>query len=334
MNVVFIVPTGIGCEIGGHDGDASPSAKLIASLCDKFITHPNVFNASDINEMPENTWYVEGSILDRFLEGKIQLESVYSNKVLVVTNPPLKNEVINSVSAARATIGLDASILVLDTPLKMIGGIRDRKAYGEVDGCVELLQQISKYSFDALAVTTPIDVDRVVQLDYCKNGGVNPWGFVEAKASKLIADSLNRPVAHAPVNMLDKDVDPELYFYNEVVDPRSAAPIVSVSYLHCVLKGLHKAPRIGKGISVDDVDCLITPIGCVGRPHIACLEASIPIIAVKENKTILNDAMPESFIIVENYLEAVGVLVAMRSGVSLESVRRPLERTSCIIGEI
>lgn len=55
MNIVFIVPTGIGAEIGGHAGDASPAAKLIASLCDNFVTHPNVFNASDINEMPENT---------------------------------------------------------------------------------------------------------------------------------------------------------------------------------------------------------------------------------------------------------------------------------------
>ena len=54
MNVVFIIPTGIGCEIGGHAGDASTSAKLLASACDKLIIHPNVVNASDINEMGEN----------------------------------------------------------------------------------------------------------------------------------------------------------------------------------------------------------------------------------------------------------------------------------------
>jgi len=41
MNVVFIVPTGIGAEIGGHAGDATPSAKLIASLCDRLFIHPN-----------------------------------------------------------------------------------------------------------------------------------------------------------------------------------------------------------------------------------------------------------------------------------------------------
>lgn len=56
---VFIVPTGIGCEIGGHAGDATPAARLTAACCDKLIVHPNVVNASDINEMTENMIYVE-----------------------------------------------------------------------------------------------------------------------------------------------------------------------------------------------------------------------------------------------------------------------------------
>ena len=82
MNIVFIVPTGIGAEIGGHSGDATPAAKLIASTCDKLFIHPNVVNAADINEMTNNMLYVEGSILDRFLEGQIGLEEVYNNKIL------------------------------------------------------------------------------------------------------------------------------------------------------------------------------------------------------------------------------------------------------------
>ncbi len=55
MNVVLIIPTGIGCEIGGHAGDANPVAKLIGACCDNLILHPNVVNASDVNEMPENS---------------------------------------------------------------------------------------------------------------------------------------------------------------------------------------------------------------------------------------------------------------------------------------
>jgi len=54
MNGVFIIPTGLGAEIGGHAGDATPSAKLVASCCDKLIVNPNVVNASDINEMSDN----------------------------------------------------------------------------------------------------------------------------------------------------------------------------------------------------------------------------------------------------------------------------------------
>ena len=86
MNIVMIIPTGIGCEIGGHCGDANPAARLLASCCDILIVHPNVVNASDINEMPENCLYVEESILDRFLKGELYLERVLSNKVLIAVN--------------------------------------------------------------------------------------------------------------------------------------------------------------------------------------------------------------------------------------------------------
>jgi len=54
FTAVMIVPTGIGAEIGGHAGDAAPAARLLAAACDTLITHPNVVNASEINELPEN----------------------------------------------------------------------------------------------------------------------------------------------------------------------------------------------------------------------------------------------------------------------------------------
>lgn len=336
FNAVLIIPTGIGCEIGGHAGDANPVAKLLSSVCDTLILHPNVVNASDINEMPENCLYVEGSVLDRFLEGKVELQRVLSNKVLVVVNSPVRNETINAVSAARATIGLDTEIVELKVPLKMIARIETTGAKGYVIGWQELVEQVKDYSFDALAITTQIDCEKEVALNYFRNGGVNPWGAVEAKASKLIASQLfNKPVAHAPI----ESDDPELKTYNEVVDPRMSAEIVSQCYLHCVLKGLHKAPKIigvnstgdgifsGKGMSVDEVDCLVTPIGCVSYPHRACLGRNIPVIAVKENKTVLNDSMPDEFIIVENYWEAAGVMLAMKAGIHPTSVRRPLKGT-------
>lgn len=321
MNVVLIIPTGIGAEIGGHAGDANPVAKLLASVCDRLITHPNVVNASDINEMTENTLYVEGSILDRFLLGQIELQSVAYNKILLVVNSPIDINTINAVSAARMTLGTDISIMELETPLEMIVKMEKGCAAGEVFGWRQLVKQVNQHEFDALAIATPITVDEDVALDYLRNGGVNPWGGIEAIASKLITNTIDKPVAHAPVDQ------GALKSFKEVVDPRMAAETVSVCYLHCILKGLHRAPRIGKGLSVDSVSCLVTPIGCVGEPHWACLEKGIPIIAVKENKTCLNDKMLDEFILVDNYLEVAGMIACMKAGVYWPTVRRPIKET-------
>lgn len=188
-------------------------------------------------------------------------------------------------------------------------------------GWIELVRQVEQYDFDALAVVTKITVDKNVALNYLNNGGVNPWGGVEAKASKLIATALNKPVAHAP---LDSGV---LTDFNEIVDPRMAAEMVSICYMHCILKGLHKAPRIGKGLSVHDVDFLISPYGCFGSPHVSCLRYNIPVIVVRENVVAVPISASKKFIYVENYLEAIGVIVAMKIGILMESVRRPLCHT-------
>lgn len=323
FNTVMIIPTGIGCEIGGHAGDATPAAKLLGECCDKLILHPNVVNASDINEMPPNALYVEGSILDRFLEGAIELREVRQNKILLAVNFPVSPETVNAVSAARATIGADIEIVELDNTLRMQATMDGLTADGIVAGWDSLCGQVSRHVFDALAIATEIYCDTDLALGYFRNGGVNPWGAVEAKASRLIATNLNKPVAHAPI----ESSDPEMKTFNEVVDPRIAAECVSQAYLHCVLKGLHKAPRLGRGLSVRDVDALVTPSGCVGRPHHACMNAGIPIIAVRENSCVLNDPMPAEFIRVDNYLEAAGVLMSMRAGILPCSVRRPLKHT-------
>lgn len=325
MIVVLIAPTGIGCYFGGHAGDGNTIAKLINSCCDKLITHPNVVNGSDINEMPENTLYVEGSILDRFLYGQIYLEEVYLNRILLVVNKPAIPDSINSANAARATIGADVEILELDTELKMTGFYKDGKADGKVEGWMELCKQVGEYEFDALAIQTGIIVEKETKLNYLRNGGVNPWGGIEAITSKLIANKLDKPVAHAP--FFDQTKDDDLKDFNEVVDPRMAAEMVSVSYLHSVLKGLHKAPRINyeEGLSNSSIDFLISPINCNSNPHIACMENNIPIIAVKENKNVLQDNTPGDAIVVETYLEAAGVIMAYKAGVSLSSLKRPLK---------
>lgn len=324
MNVVMIIPTGIGCEIGGHAGDATPAARLLGACCDKIFIHPNVVNASDINEMPENALYVEGSILDGFLRGEVELKEVKQNKILVVVNSPVDPTTINTVSAARAILGVDAKILELKTPLKMKSCIVDGIACGDFSGVDTLIEQVSDYEFDALAISTEIEMDKRIALDYFRNGGTNPWGGVEALTSRAIVELLRKPVAHAPFEIYKQGA---ISSFNEVVDARMAAEAAAGDFLYCCLKGLHKAPRIGKGLTNKDVDYLVTPMGCVGRPHQACMEAGIPIIAVRENKSVLKDEMPSDWIYVNTYLEAAGFLMAENIGLSIESVRRPLEPT-------
>lgn len=327
MNVVMIIPTGIGCKIGGHAGDATPVAKLLGSCCDKLVLHPNVVNASDINEMPPSL-YVEGSILDRFLEGSIELKEVRQNRILLAVNSPVQPETINAVSAARATIGADINIVELKTPLRMTGSLRNGLATGEVLGWEELVEQVWRYDFDALAIASLVEVSDEVQLQYFKDGGVNPWGGVEAKASKLIASKLDMPVAHAPTEGASIETQNAIYY--SVVKPALAAEAISNCYLHCVLKGLHRAPRIGKGLSADDIDVMVSPHGCWGRPHYACVEAGIPIVMVKENTCKLNQQPTSEVIEVENYLEAAGVISTMEAGITIGSVRRPLKPTEIL----
>lgn len=313
MNTVFIIPTGIGCSIGGHAGDATPAFKLIASLSDVAICNPNVVNASDINEMPDNTWYVEGSILNRFLSGEFHLERPKSNKILLVTNHPIQPETINAVNAARHTIGCEIEILELTTNLDMLASKRIGCASGTVYHWEDLVKQISSYNFDALAIASRIDCDKEVALDYLRNGGVNPWGGVEAVASKFIAEAIDKPVAHAPVETKDKDIR----YLNEISPPRNAAEVLSMAFIHCVFKGLHKAPRLSdRGLSVRDIDCLITPYQCFGTPHEFCIDNNVPIIAIKENTTCLDIHVPDDkCFIVGNYIEAAGIMQCMKEGI-------------------
>ena len=75
LNGVFIIPTGLECALGG-DAAYMPGVKLISECTNNLIVNPNAVNASDINEMPSNALYVEGSTIDRFLEGKLNLRKV------------------------------------------------------------------------------------------------------------------------------------------------------------------------------------------------------------------------------------------------------------------
>ncbi len=268
-------------------------------------------------------------MLDRFLNGDFSLGPSYSNKILLAVNKPVLTDTVNSVSAARMILGANIEVCELEVPLRLQGEIKkDGTAGGIVFGWKELVEQVRPYSFDALAISTPIEVSRDVKLHYYKHGGTNPWGRVEAMASGLISKELNRPVAHSPSEdwaLLSKE-DPELFDWNEPVDPRIAAEMVSVSYMFCMLKGLHRAPRIGKGISNKDVTCVFLPHGCAGIPEDICRDKDIPLYIVDDNKTCLDKPAPKASHI-KSYLEAAGILQSYRAGIDWKYTKRPIPRT-------
>jgi hypothetical protein len=91
-----------------------------------------------------------------------------------------------------------------------------------------------------------------------------------------------------------------------------------------------------KGINIEDISCLIIPYGCIGLPTLSALENGIPVIAVKENRNRMENKLEEfpfkhnKLFIVENYLEAVGVIHAIKSGIKLDTVKRPIEYTNIL----
>jgi len=345
FNAVLVIPTGIGSELGGHAGDAGSVSRLMASVCDNLILHPNVVNASDINEMTENTLYVEGSVLTKLLMGTAGLQKVRSNRVLAIIDDHEKdifpNAAINSINAARATYGLDCpEIIKMNPPIEMEAEYSSSgMASGKIQGIQRLFELIDDYrdNYDAIALSSVIQVPYSYHLNYFTSKGemINPWGGVEAMLTHAISHIYNLPSAHSPMFETEgiSNLDPG------IVDSRMAAEAVSMTFLQCILKGLQRSPKIitdketmtRKGVlTSEDVSCLIIPDGCLGLPTLAALEQGIPVIAVMDKNIMQNDLNtlpwnPNQFHQVNNYLEAAGVITAMKAGVSIESIIRPLE---------
>jgi len=348
FNVVLLVPTGIGAEIGGHAGDAGPVARLIAEVSDKLLLHPNVVNASDLNEMPDNALYVEGSVLTRLLMGTVGLQPVRSNRVLIVIDNHCDelfvNAAVNAVSGARAAYGLSCpGVICLDPPIRLSAQFSPSgRSSGRVEGMDGLCQLLDDRSgqYDAVALSSVIDVPYEYHQGYfdARGGLINPWGGVEAMLTHALSSMYNIATAHSPMfeSREIANADPG------IVDPRMAAEAISITFLPCTLKGLHRSPRIITDFEVTrqpdiitaaDISCLVIPDGCLGLPTLAALEQRIPVIAVRENFNLMKNDLsklpwaPGHFFQVNNYWEVGGVVAAMRAGVDPTCVRRPLART-------
>ena len=343
FNVVMLVPTGIGAEIGGHAGDATPAAALLAGVCDTLITHPNVFNAADMIQIPSNALYVEGSVITRLMMGTVRLQRSRSNRVLILIqrheDQVFTDAAINAVNAARAYYGLQVSeVVTIDPAFKMVAEYSPSGvAAGRVEGLSHLWEALDTRlgSFDAVAISSVIDAPVEFHRDYYDSEGqmINPWGGVEAMLTHAISLKYGVPTAHAPMLESREIADLDL----GIVDARMAAEVVSLTFFQSVLRGLQQSPRIGTNtsaggnlIGAEGISCLVLPDGCVGLPTLAALQQDITVISVCENRNIMRNDLGDlawrdgQLIAVDNYWEAAGVIASLRSGLDPYSVRRPI----------
>jgi Protein of unknown function (DUF3326) len=340
--VVQIVPTGIRCEIGGFAGDACPATNLLAAAADVVITHPNAVNASDINEMAGNVLYVEGKSLDDFLLGHLGLAPSRSNRIGTFVDPTgmaYLDDVVHTLNAARAVGGIDCSLYVLGAREIGVRTVWSQSgcAVGTVLNPMVILDSVERLLAEGVHAIGGVSVIHGVtaaEFSQHLSGKIpNPSGGVEAIITHLISKVFRVPTAHAP-----------LPYYKDVKErgthnPRASAEFISTPHYLCVLKGLARAPRLvpledlervpPHLVSLNAVGAIVMPASCLGGiPALAAEFNDIPLIAVEENGTLLavtNEQMRMRNVIpVRSYLEAAGVILALKQGISLESLRRPI----------
>ena len=118
LPTLLVVPTGIGCAIGGYAGDALPAARLLAAASGCLITHPNVMNGASLYWSDPRIHYVEGSSLDRFAAGELALRPVRRQRIGLLLDAGIEEElrwrhlqVADGCRATSRTCSVGASII-------------------------------------------------------------------------------------------------------------------------------------------------------------------------------------------------------------------------------
>lgn len=346
---ILIIPTGIGAAIGGYAGDALPVAKVLAQVCDRLITHPNVLNGASLYWNIPNAFYVEGYGLDKFASGCWGLRPVRNNKIGLLLDqgiePELRLRHLQAADAARATLGLTLTDYVItDAPLNVeLRTAPSGASWGTIGNPDSLLRAaetlIKKAGAEAIAVVArfPDDMDEEAVQNYRYGKGVDPLAGAEAVISHLVVRTFQIPCAHSPA-LATAPPDPNL-------SPRSAAEELGYTFLPCVLVGLSRAPQfilekelttsLQDDIWADRVDTAIVPANACGSSALLSLsQKQCQIITVEENKTLIQvppQPLGIESIQVNSYLEAVGVLVAHKAGINPSALRPKLSSLQSVV---
>ena len=344
LPTLLVIPTGIGCAIGGHAGDALPAARLLAGASGCLITHPNVMNGAALYWSDPRIHYVEGSSLDRFATGMVVLRPVRRQRLGLLLDagiePELRQRHLQVADGCRATLGLDVGPVVttavpLEVSLSLGASGASWGQLGQPQALLQAGRQLKAAGATAIAVVTrfPDDPDSAALAAYRQGSGVDALAGAEAVISHLLSRELGLPCAHAPA-LSPLPLDPEL-------DPRAAGEELGYTFLPCVLVGLSRAPDLlphpgsdqaawtaaGSTVAIDAVGAVIAPAGALGGAAVlACAERGIPVIAV-DNPCLLDvsaEALGLQVLKATSYAEAAGLVLALREGIAPEALRRPL----------
>ncbi len=288
----FIIPTGVGASIGGYAGDAACYAEKLSRIS-KLIVNPNVVNAGGFSGINNNMFYVEGFSIDEFFKGKINLVPSENNRIGVVFDKAIPQDVlnihINTINAVKCVYGINVCEWIIT---KECAGIefnmeKNGISTGSVKNERTLLDASKKLLMrgcNAIAIVCLFNEPEDENPYYSQGIGTDPVGGVEAVISHYISKELQVPCAHSPAFK-------DYRIYPDLVDGKSAAEYITPTFLPCILLGLDNAPQFSKetGISINDLDYLVMPHDCLGSvPVFEALKRKIKVIAVKENSTVLN----------------------------------------------
>jgi Protein of unknown function (DUF3326) len=347
---VSIIPTGVRAEVGGFAGDATPSVNILAKACDYLVVNPNSVTASDLYYASDNVLYLEGNLICHLLLGHTTLIPETRSKIGVVIEKAEEkylNVVFNAINALRTVGGINIEpVIVTGEPVSTECIFSPYgHASGKFEGIEDLMKAldvVTQTDTTAVALSTSLSVEDEVKKQYF-NGEImpNPWGGAEAILTHMTTNFYPFTAAHSPL-CLDFSEE-ELNILYTLGDPRDGAELISTAFLCSTLKGLTHSPRLAKfdaplpsgcqGISVENVSAVVMPESTVGNiPFFAALEQNIPVILVRDNHTqyeitpsILGiDHSQRKIYYVNSYMEAAGLLLALRHGIAPEATTRPM----------
>lgn len=325
----FIVPTGVGAAIGGFAGDASCYAAEFAKFS-KLIVNPNVVNAGCFSGIKDNMLYVEGFSVDEFFKGNINLVPSQNNKIGVVFDRAIPQDVlnvhINTIRAVKCVYGVDIPYYEITdekvgVDFKMEESGISTGSVRNVETMLDASKKLLEKGCNAIALVCLFDNPEEDNTEYANGEGTDPVGGIEAVLSHYISKELKVPCAHSPA-FVDYQIYPDL------IDGKAASEYITPTFLPCVLLGLHNAPLISAAasdsdrqinlcvsesyLSINNLDYLVMPYDSLGStPVFEALKRGIPVYAVKENRTVLDvtpQKISDKIIVVETYDECVKLL--------------------------